>query len=61
MVECELPKLNMRVRFPLPAPTKATQLAGWFFGYNQDLNVSSQTSFPFKPVTPPLAKHSYLG
>ena len=20
MVECELPKLNMRVRFPLPAP-----------------------------------------
>ena len=30
MVECELPKLNMRVRFPLPAPTnipKQTQVS----------------------------------
>lgn len=32
MVECELPKLNMRVRFPLPAPiTKIPlKLAGFF-------------------------------
>ncbi len=28
MVECELPKLNMRVRFPLPAPSKKEHTGG---------------------------------
>ena len=31
MVECELPKLNMRVRFPLPAPINKDLPCGGFF------------------------------
>ena len=30
MVECELPKLNMRVRFPLPAPIHKDLPCGGF-------------------------------
>ena len=33
MVECELPKLNMRVRFPLPAPINQKAPKGCFLVY----------------------------
>ena len=44
MVECELPKLKMRVRFPLLAPTKTAPFGVLYWGEKRVTEIEHERS-----------------